>query len=309
METDPPVESLPRRAIRVLAHPLVLLGATAASLAAVRAGYGEGVAVGGVLVAVALTVALLERIVPYVPAWRPTRASFGTDLLHTIGTSGLAIPLAKAPVVAAGVWAGGTLAAAIGSEVWPVHWPLWLQLALAVVLRDLGAYAGHRFMHRTGVGWRIHAVHHTTERLNWLAGNRVHPLNGLLTFTLETTAVALAGIPMELLILSAVFKATNGMLQHSNADLRTGALGYVLATAEVHRWHHSRRREESDTNFGNTTVVWDHLFGTFHLPRDVSPPTTLGIAGSAVPETYAAHLIAPFVLPRFDAPSDVEPGK
>ena len=36
-----------------------------------------------------------------------------------------------------------------------------------------------------------------------------------------------------------------------------------MVTPDLHRIHHSTRREETDSNFGAVFPVWDLLFGTF----------------------------------------------
>jgi sterol desaturase/sphingolipid hydroxylase (fatty acid hydroxylase superfamily) len=36
-----------------------------------------------------------------------------------------------------------------------------------------------------------------------------------------------------------------------------------MVTPDMHRVHHSVRREETDSNFGFNLSVWDRLFGTY----------------------------------------------
>ena len=64
-------------------------------------------------------------------------------------------------------------------------------------------------------------------------------------------------------MLLLVFKACNGMLQHSNIAMTPGFLSGILATSDVHRFHHSSDLDESNTNFGNATMIWDRIFGTY----------------------------------------------
>jgi sterol desaturase/sphingolipid hydroxylase (fatty acid hydroxylase superfamily) len=65
--------------------------------------------------------------------------------------------------------------------------------------------------------------------------------------------------------------------------------------AEPHRWHHSRRLEEANSNYGSNLIVWDVVFGTFYLPRDRQPPTTIGIESwPDFPRGYLAQLAVPF---------------
>jgi len=199
--------------------------------------------------------------------------------------------------VALAAWLGEQLSERLGGSLWPTSWPLAVQIALAIIIADLGAYSAHRFMHATSLGWRMHAVHHTPTRLYAIAAGRSHPFNALLTMTCESVPVILLGITPEAFLLLATFKAINGLLQHSNIAMRPGLLSFVIATCDVHRFHHSADLKQSNSNFGNTTMVWDHVFGTFYLPHR-HPSTVIGITDADIPESYMAHLLTPFMLGR-----------
>ena len=59
--------------------------------------------------------------------------------------------------------------------------PYALELFLAVLVADLVQYAAHRAYHEVPFLWRIHAVHHSTRTLDWLAGSRLHIVELLIT--------------------------------------------------------------------------------------------------------------------------------
>jgi sterol desaturase/sphingolipid hydroxylase (fatty acid hydroxylase superfamily) len=263
------------------------LGPEAASLTAV-------IVVGALLL-------VLERVMPHAPEWQPKWGTVGIDAVHTVVTGLAVAPLVRAVIFALLVNVGARLAAAIGFGLWPTDIPLALQLVLALVISDLGAYSAHRFMHLSRAGWRIHAVHHSPAQLHVMASARTHPFNAVLSLTCETGPLILLGISPTALAAWTVYKAVNGLLQHSNIDLRPGWLNYVVATTDVHRYHHSVHLDESNTNFGNTTMLWDHVFGTFHLPRGEQPGLDVGIADAAIPESYWAHLAVPFRLGHYEA--------
>ena len=48
------------------------------------------------------------------------------------------------------------------------------QFAAILVLTDLTQYWVHRLFHRVPALWRFHAVHHSAETMDWLAGSRLH---------------------------------------------------------------------------------------------------------------------------------------
>ncbi|MGH6970542.1 MAG: sterol desaturase family protein, partial [Caulobacteraceae bacterium] len=56
--------------------------------------------------------------------------------------------------------------------------PLWLQLALLLILTDLAQYWIHRAFHSRRL-WPFHAIHHGAEEVNWTTTFRAHPVNYL----------------------------------------------------------------------------------------------------------------------------------
>jgi sterol desaturase/sphingolipid hydroxylase (fatty acid hydroxylase superfamily) len=295
------------RVIEVATYPVVLLASLCATAALLAWGTSPGLAVGAVVAIAALGLFWLESVHPHAAAWKPDGPTLRLDILHSlISANGTAI-LLKATLFAALATAGARLAEISGGALWPTAWPLPLQLALAVIIGDFGAYWAHRAMHLTQVGWRLHAVHHSPTQLHVMAAGRTHPLNAALTLTCESVVVSLMGAGPELIALWTTTKAVNGLLQHANIALRPGILSYVLATSDNHRWHHSQDLAESNTNFGNTTMLWDRLFGTFYHPKDRSPRLEVGIADASIPANYLAHLAAPFVLSRWEHPRPTGP--
>jgi len=249
----------------------------------------------------ALTCGALERLQPYTDKWRPDARRFLIDLAHAVSSAFGFAPLVRTGALVAVVALGATSQGDPSSTPWPDDWPLAVQAALAIVLADIGAYGAHRLMHITRAGWRAHAVHHSPTRLHFLASARTHPFNIVLTLGAETSIVLALGANPEALAVMTVFKGCNGILQHSNIDLRPGALSKWIATNEVHWWHHSVVLDESNRNFGNTTMVWDRLFGTFFLPSDRPPRADVGVSDAVIPENFLLHMVTPFLLQRYEA--------
>jgi sterol desaturase/sphingolipid hydroxylase (fatty acid hydroxylase superfamily) len=231
--------------------------------------------------------------------WRVAPRHLGLDLLHMAST-GLSAELYRTLTLGALLSAAVTLRTWVGGNVWPVEWPLWAQLPLALVVGDLGSYVVHRACHRFPLLWRVHAMHHSSERLHAYAGARNHPLNAVLAHGSQLLAVTILGGSAELLALVSAFTGVHGILQHANVDMRYGPLNWIFATADLHRWHHSTSPRESNTNFGNTLALWDIVFGTRNLPA--GRPREVGIDDLEVPENFFAHLVSPFVLRRWAVP-------
>jgi len=256
----------------------------------------HGVAVSVILPSVLLTsivwVAWLERALPYRPAWNRARGDLLADALYLPTTSAVAA-LMRPALATLGVLCAGWLSARFGVGLWPHGWPLAAQLLLSWVLVELFAYWPHRWLHEVPWLWRLHATHHSPERLYWLNATRAHPLEHVFRSCFNMLPLALAGAGSELLALQAITDAVVGLFQHANVDIRLGPLNYVFSAAPVHRWHHSRVRAEADHNYGDNFIFWDLVFGTYYRPRE-REVEALGIAGlDAFPSGYFSQLLSP----------------
>jgi len=170
--------------------------------------------------------------------------------------------------------------------------PLWLQFALIVLCADFVLYWEHRLYHEVRLLWPVHAVHHSVEELDWLAGSRGHFIQVFSERALVMIPLYLLGASPEALNLYVVFAALQAVLIHCNTRLPFGPLKYLLVTPQFHHWHHSSEQPAIDTNYGAHTVLFDRLFGTYHMPKQHWPAeygTTVPL-----PRTYLAQVIYPF---------------
>jgi sterol desaturase/sphingolipid hydroxylase (fatty acid hydroxylase superfamily) len=95
--------------------------------------------------------------------------------------------------------------------------------------------------------------------------------------------------------LSGARAAIADAFQHANIAIRLGPLSWIFSIGNLHRWHHSRERGESDTNYGNVYIFWDVVFATRFLPKDREPPEQVGIGGmDAFPSGFFAQWLSPF---------------
>lgn len=218
------------------------------------------------------------------PAWRDQgrlRRGLGTDLAFFAGQY----------LVFAGVAVAWLSWLAEGLDV-PrptTAWPLWLRAVLAIVAGDLCMYWGHRLQHAWGPLWRFHAVHHTSERLDFVAAHREHPLDGLYTQTLMNLPAIALGLPVEGVMGLVAFRGLWAILLHANTGLRLGLLGDLLGSPQLHHWHHAKDRHAG--NYANLAPYLDRLFGTYHRPHE--RPGEVGLAESH-PRGYLRLLLWPF---------------
>ena len=241
----------------------------------------------------AILITVLERWGPYRLTWWADTREVGQDAIFMVLIQGVLPPvLAFAfsvtlrDVLHRHEW---TM-----NSVWPHEWPVAAQMLLMMVVADGMRYWLHRWAHEWELLWRFHAVHHSPHKLYWLNVGRFHPVDKGLQFLLDSLPFVLVGVGKEVLAMYVVCYAINGFFQHCNIDLRLGVLNYMISGPELHRWHHSKWKEESNHNYGNNLIVWDWLFGTRFLPQD-RQVDELGLMNRSYPTTFVKQMSAPFI--------------
>ncbi|MGZ5164247.1 MAG: GH3 family domain-containing protein [Burkholderiales bacterium] len=239
---------------------------------------------------VGIAIVLLEWRFPEHLAWRPRWADIRSDAAF-MALVQVTVPrvLAALGAIAIAAW----MHEHARSTLWPQDWPLAAQAVLMVVTIDLVRYWLHRACHRFPLLWRLHEVHHSPDILYVLNVGRFHPLEKVLHFCLDTAPFLMLGVAPELIACYFLLYSVNGLFQHSNVRLRYGWLNYIVGSAETHRWHHARDPKTAACNFGNTTIVWDLVFGTWHLPK-ASRIEDIGIMDRAYPKDFISQMLAPF---------------
>jgi ornithine lipid hydroxylase len=269
-----------------------------AGIAGVELGLRHDIEPGVVLLvvnAVVLAVVLAaEQLAPHRRAWSPlTDPQSVNDLGHGILQSQLGERLGDLALVAA-------TTAAVGlrrdGSLWPVEWPMALQVALGIVVADGLDYWKHRWLH-TEAGWRLHALHHGITRLHALRAARSHFGEVTLRFAVVYAPLVVIGAPGEVLVWHAALIGTLGVIGHSNLRLRLPALAHrLLMTPHVHRLHHAEKRALSDSNYANILPLWDVVFGTFSDP-EAHRLRGVGATDDAVPASFVRQLVLP-LAPR-----------
>jgi sterol desaturase/sphingolipid hydroxylase (fatty acid hydroxylase superfamily) len=161
-------------------------------------------------------------------------------------------------------------------------WPMWAQILFFLVTHDFYIYCFHRLMHKNRFLWRLHEAHHSVENIDWLAGSRSHILEIVINQTIEFAPIIILGAPPEMVQIKGTIDALWGMYIHSNINVRSGFLQYIINGPEMHRWHHSIEYIGDGMNYGTKFAFWDWIFGTAYLP-DRKPPG-YGVADVQFPE-------------------------
>jgi sterol desaturase/sphingolipid hydroxylase (fatty acid hydroxylase superfamily) len=171
--------------------------------------------------------------------------------------------------------------------------PAAVTVPLAVALVFVGNYWGHRLTHTVPFLWRFHSVHHSIERMDWLAAARLHPLDSAFTQAFTILPLFLLGYDGRVFAGAAVFVTLLAIFQHANVRFRFPGLRWIVNTPEWHHWHHAIDADARDKNFGLPVV--DKIFGTAYLPRD-RRPTGFGVHDPVPQDGYLRQLAYPFRL-------------
>ncbi len=256
------------------------------------------------LVVLTLVFALVERLPGRGMEQRVFRKQWLTDAMWWVLTplftkpfTRLVLALPVVILVMAGVGSVEAFQAKSYTGFGPLSLqPLGLQALEVYVLADFAGYWSHRLFH-SARWWPFHAVHHSTEELNWLGSVRVHPVNDLVNKLVQVSPLLLLGFNPWVTLSTAPFFTFYAIFLHANLNWDFGPLRGVIASPVFHRWHHSRDREAWDKNFAGLLPVWDRLFGTYYMPKG-RVPEDFGIH-DPMPKHVPGQLWVPFVWKRW----------
>jgi sterol desaturase/sphingolipid hydroxylase (fatty acid hydroxylase superfamily) len=170
--------------------------------------------------------------------------------------------------------------------------PLGVQMVLFLVGEDIILYWTHRYFHGARM-WKYHAVHHSSEELEWISAARFHPVNLFLGAIMADVALLVAGVSPNVLVLLGPLTTAHSAFVHANLDWKLGPFKYLIAGPVFHRWHHTAAERGGERNFASTFPVLDLIFGTFYMPAG-ELPDRYGIAEREFPESFPAQLAHPF---------------
>ncbi|MFP6583588.1 MAG: sterol desaturase family protein, partial [Candidatus Hydrogenedentota bacterium] len=139
--------------------------------------------------------------------------------------------------------------------------PFIVQFAAILVFTDLTQYWVHRMFHVIPVLWRFHAVHHSAETMDWLAGSRVHIVDIGVTRGLTYIPIYILGFSETALFTYVVFVSIQATFIHANIRFEFGSLRWLFVTPQFHHWHHGAEKEAIDKNFAVHLPFFDWLFG------------------------------------------------
>lgn len=209
--------------------------------------------------------AIFESFAPRKARKQPRRARWVTNWSVTVlNTVTLRLMAFVLPLLAVG--------AALDAEAqgWglfnAIELPLWIEIAVVVLILDFAIWLQHLVTHKVPLLWRLHRVHHADVDMDVTTAIRFHPVEIALSMLLKIGLVyALGPVAVAVVIFEILLNGT-AMFNHSNLALPVWfdrSLRRVLVTPDMHRVHHSVHRYEHDSNYGFSLSIWDRIFGTY----------------------------------------------
>ena len=139
----------------------------------------------------------------------------------------------------------------------------WVTIVTCVLLADLMYYWDHRMMHRIGVGWATHTVHHSSPHFNMSVAYRFGPLDAVFPLLFSFPIVMLGYHPILVLLSEILVQQFQAILHTEAIRKLPRPIEFLFNTPSHHRVHHGSNRQYWDRNYAGMLIIWDRMFGTF----------------------------------------------
>ena len=184
-------------------------------------------------------------------------------------------------------------------------WPRALQVVAALTVTEFLFWISHFVRHKVLTLWFFHAVHHSQKELNAFTEDRSHFMDRLASSLVMFIPFYIFEVPsLYAVAVVGLYVSIHSRFVHANAKINLGWLGWVVASPQFHRVHHSSDPAHADKNFAGILSMFDYLFGTAYPSRDVYPETGIYDAQFPtedktrvvrLPENWLMQIIFPFV--------------
>ncbi|PKA14952.1 sterol desaturase family protein [Leptospira haakeii] len=229
----------------------------------------------------------LERLLSYDPNWNRNIGDLFTDIIHNL-VNFLFITFSFECIQA-------LRSKTSFPSFLPEGLPYILQVLIAGIFIDLGMYWVHRLSHSVPFLWRLHSVHHSSERLYWLNGEKRHPIHAILEGSPGILLILILGASSQVVLGWLTILSIHLMFQHGNMDYKSGFLKYIFSVAELHRWHHRKKYRETQVNYGAVFSFWDRIFDSYLNGEGFVKGAEVGLERrTSFPKDYLGQLTEPF---------------
>ena len=182
-------------------------------------------------------------------------------------------------------------------QKWIAGLPFFVELFLILLAAYFVQYWTHRAYHEVPFLWRFHAVHHSAEYMDWMAGSRLHMFELIFTRVSVLGIIYVLGFPKQVMDIYIIIVGFQAVFNHSNVRLPTAfgraPLKYLVVTPDFHHWHHSSEQEALDRNYAAHFAFIDYAFGTA-VKSDRRFPEKYGVLGDYMPQGFLKQQAFPF---------------
>ena len=237
---------------------------------------------------------VLECLFPYVDTFK-SKSRHAARNIGLIAFNAIVTNLALVTLIVLSTNRGGGVFSSLSLD-WKI------ELALTIVAIDFLTYFMHVAFHLNTFLWRFHRMHHSDTEMDVTSGARFHIGEHIITVCTRCAFFVSFGMKLEYIVIYEMVFLANVLFPHANLSVGNSldkVYRVILTSPDMHKVHHSTRREEHDTNYTSLFSVWDRLFGTFRIsenPRDI----VYGIRGLEEDQTVKGMLLTPFKESKLD---------
>ena len=243
----------------------------------------------------------LEFLLPRLQEKRVFRKNWQLDLCYALA-SGLIVSAGIVFIIVMGVLLITPILSPSVTE-FIAGQPLYLQVIEIMIIADLGYYLIHRMFHENPTLWKLHAIHHSIEEMDWLAAHRVHPIDQIMTRGISLIIPYTFGFSTAAIAIFFLIFGWHSYLKHSNVNIRFGPLKWLLASPTYHHWHHANEAHAFDRNYAGQLPIFDIIFGTA-IMEEKEGPKHYG-TDTEIPADFVGQIMLPFtmIINRFKRPT------
>jgi sterol desaturase/sphingolipid hydroxylase (fatty acid hydroxylase superfamily) len=166
-----------------------------------------------------------------------------------------------------------------------------LQVIEIMFLTDFVQYWFHRAFHEIPFLWNFHAVHHSAQKMDWIAGSRMHIFEIIGLRSMTVIPMFVLGFTQNALHAYIFIVYLNATYLHTNVRFNIEWLKSIIATPRFHHWHHGIEKEAININYSIHFPLIDKMFGTYYMPPN-QWPSGYGI-NDQIPNGYWGQFIYP----------------
>jgi sterol desaturase/sphingolipid hydroxylase (fatty acid hydroxylase superfamily) len=250
-----------------------------------------------IIVAISLTIGFfiiyfLECHFPYFKEWNDSHHDKKSDIFHFFSNSLILVIFQNIGLLLLTKIEFTGFVTKLSPVEFKIHW--FVQFLLFYFFIELIHYATHKYSHTNKFLWRLHEIHHSAKRLHALNTFRIHFLDTIIRIAIPALLLLVLDISQTAILVYTIHSSLVGFLHHSNIKINYKGWNHIFSTADLHRFHHSRKVSISNTNYGKALIIYDLIFGTYYNSKfhDI---TDVGVEGTDLPDSFITHSKYPFI--------------